>query len=268
MYSDNEFDINEIDKQLEKDLKEHKKHVIKITILVILAIAFIFRGNIFYWLKFGGTFAYKKDKTPISLNEDPTQINFTNKETQEKTFVYKSFLNGNKITIKPMAYYKISGLVVATNRFFILKSEFFDSAALYDIGLAWGKLGNKKFYKKHFDSFSRKNPVTGARVLWTSYKDSRNMSVTPAYADSHFSHTHIVPATHNIMGALLMVHQWDKIEMEGYLVDMEYTNKKGRHYESHTSMSRDDTGMVGDRGNGACEVMYVTRIKLHNKLYK
>ena len=265
MYN-SELSIEEIDRKLEEDLILHKKHVKKIIIIVLCILAFIFRGNIVYWAKFGIAFPYKIDNTPINLMEEPIQINYTEEERAQKTFEYKSLLNGNRITIIPVAYYKISGMVIATNRFFLLKTEFFDSAALYDIGLAWGKLGNKKLYKKYFESYSRKNEATGARVLWVSWKG--NIPVPIDYAQSHWSHTHIVPANKNIMGALLRVRDWDKIELEGFLVDMKYNSKRGRIHSSHTSMSRTDTGMVGDRGNGACEVMYVTKVKLKNKIYK
>jgi len=262
----NNYNIEEIDRKLEEDLIKHKKHVTKVTIIIIAIVAFIFRGHIFYWLKFGGAIAYRTDKTPISVLEDPIQRNYTEKESLQKTFIYKSLLNGNKITMIPVADYKISGLVVATNRFFLIKTEFFDSAALYDIGIAWGRLGDKKFYKKYFECFSRKNEVTGARMLWTKYKTT-DMPVTLDYATSHWSHTHVVPANSNIMGAMLRVREWDKIEMEGMLVDMKYDNKKGRLYSSHTSMSRTDSD-PGDRGNGSCETMYVTKVKLKNKIYK
>ena len=50
---DNNYNIEEIDKKLEEDILKHKKHVKKVTIIAILIIAFIFRGHIFYWLKFG-----------------------------------------------------------------------------------------------------------------------------------------------------------------------------------------------------------------------
>lgn len=267
MIDSNNYNIEEIDRKLDEDILKHKKHVKKVAIIILVIIAFIFRGQIFYWLKFGLAFPYKNDNKPISVLEDPVQVNYTEEQRKEKTFVYKSLLNGNKITLIPVADYKISGLVVATNRFFLIKTEFFDSAALYDIGISWGRLGDKKFYKKYFECFSRKNEVTGARMLWTHYK-TLDMPVTLDYATSHWSHTHVVPANNNIMGAMLRVHEWDKIEMEGMLVDMEYENpKKRRKYFSHTSMSRTDSD-PGDRGNGSCEVMYVTKVKLRNKVYK
>ena len=55
----------------------------------------------------------------------------------------------NKMTIIPQAYYKISGLVIATNSKFLFINDFFDSAALYDIGISWGQIADKKLFKKY-----------------------------------------------------------------------------------------------------------------------
>ena len=164
-----------------------------------------------------------------------------------------------------MASYKLSGLVVAYNNDFVFTNGFFDSAALYDLGAAWGQLGDKNFYNKYFKSYSQKNEIYGSRILWTEFK--KKAPVSRDYVDSHFSHSHIVPANRNVMAALLKIRNWDKIEIEGELIDMQFTSKSGYIQNYRTSMSRTDSDW-GDRGNGSCETVYVKKVKIGKFIYE
>ena len=58
--------------------------------------------------------------------------------------------------IIPQAHYELSGRVVAYNHDFIFINKFFDSAALYDLGAAWGELADTKIFKKYFKIYSQK----------------------------------------------------------------------------------------------------------------
>ena len=257
----------QIDAKLHYDILEHQDNMFKWAIIILIIIIFLFRGWIGYWLKFGFTIPSKIDNTKISVENSPIQINYTNEESKEKTFVYNSLINKKKITLIPKASYKLAGTVVAHNHQFLITQGFFDSAALYDLGATWGKLGDKDFYSKHFQSSSAKTEMTGSRILWTEFK-TRNAPVSVEYARSHWSHSHIIPANRNIMAALLYIKDWDKVEIEGELVDMEYKNHKGDIYKYRTSMSRDDVEPGGDRGNGSCETIYVTQVKRGKFIYK
>ena len=256
----------QIDAKLHRDILKHQDNFFKWTITGLLVLLFIFRGWVGYWLKFGFAIPSKTDKTPISTASDPIQINYTEEESRKKTFIYQSLINKNKITLIPKAKYKLSGLVVAHNYQYVFKNGYFDSAALFDLGASWGQLGDKDFYKTYFSSYSAKNEITGSRILWTEFK--RPAPVEQAYATSHWSHSHIVPANRNIMAALLYIKEFDTIEIEGELVDMEYKNIHGNTYNYYTSMSRTDVEPGGDRGNGSCETIYVTQVKHGNHIYK
>lgn len=256
----------QIDAKLHYDILEHQDSVFKWTIIVLIGLIFIFRGWIGYWLKFGFAIPSKIDTKVISVENSPIQVNYTEEESKKKTFVYQSLINKKKITLIPKASYKLSGTVVAHNHQFLIKQGFFDSAALYDLGATWGKLGDKKFYNKYFQSYSAKTEMTGSRILWTEFK--RKAPVSVEYARSHWSHSHIVPANRNVMAALLYIKDWDKVEVVGELVDMEYKNYKGDVYKYRTSMSRDDVEPGGDRGNGSCETIYVTQVKRGKFIYK
>lgn len=70
------------------------------------------------------------------------------------------------------------------------------------------------------------------------------------------------------MAALLKIKKWDKVEIEGILIDMEYVNKKGVKSYYKTSISRLDSNRNGDRDYGACETIYATKVKIGNRIYK
>ena len=76
-----------------------------------------------------------------------------------------------------------------------------------------------------------------------------------------------MPANRNVMAALLKIRNWDKIEIEGELIDMQFTSKSGYIQNYRTSMSRTDSDW-GDRGNGSCETVYVKKVKIGKFIYE
>lgn len=258
-----DFWTDKTDKKLDEALETQKKGVKLGIILCTVLLLFLFKGTILFWLKFCIAIPSSHNYKPININSEPIQTNYSSQKISKKTFKYKTLINSKTIDVEPQAHYKISGLTVAYNRSFFIRSKFFDSACLYDIGLAWGKLGEKSFYKKYFTSFSQKNEITGARVLWTKSKTNNIPGVSEQYKESHFSHTHVIPANRNVMAALVHIKVWDKVELEGELVNIKLSDlKHGREYSANTSMTRDDTGM------GACEIMYVTKVRIGNTIYE
>ena len=258
------LNIAHIDAKLKRDLLKNEDKLRIIYLIVFIFLLYVFHGWILYWLHFGIAFS-KLDKSPINTQKEPIQINFNKQEQNSKIFEYKSLINSNTVTIIPMADYKLAGTVVAYNRDFFFRSEFFDSMALYDIGISWGKLANKEFFTKHIKTYSQKVEMTGSRRLNWSW--NQDIGLDNNYISSHISHSHIIPANRNIMAALLTIKEWDKVELTGQLVDMRFIDKKNRIHDYRTSLSREDDDNTS-RGNGACETIYLTKIKIGNKLYK
>lgn len=252
---------SDVEAQLERDILEHELSVEKNFIIILTILIFLFHGWFSYWLRFGIAIPTKFAQKNVDVYSEPVQINYSAVQRKKKSFIYKSFINKNKIFIIPQAHYELSGQVVAFNHSFVFTNDFFDSAALYDLGTAWGKLGDKKFYNKYYKSYSQKNELYGSRILWTSPK-TYPTPVSDSYATSHWSHSHLVPANRNIMAALLKIKIWDKVKIEGDLIDMQF---QGMDY--HTSMSRTDRD-PGDRGNGSCESVYVTKVQIGNVIYE
>lgn len=257
----------QIDARLYNDILANEERIEKTCIIIYLILLFIFRGWIGYWLKFGVAIPSKYDNTQINTDLEPIQINYTKDEQKNRTFTYKSLINNKKVNLIPQAHYELSGLTVAYNYTFLFKESFFDSTALYDLGSAWGKLGEKDFYDTYFTSYSAKTEITGSRVLWTEFK-TQETPVSAKYAISHWAHSHIIPANRNIMAAMLKIKKWDIVQLEGELVDIEYITPNGKKLVYSTSLSRTDSGKEGDRGNGSCETIYVTSVKIGNYIYK
>lgn len=261
-----ELSVEEIDNQLKIDLEENRKKIKKISLIVLLLLAFIFRGSIIYWAKFSFAIPNEYTNEKIDTSKDPIQTKYSKQEQKQKTFTYKSLINKNTMEIIPQAHYEISGKVIAANHSFLFISKFFDSAALYDLGTAWGKMADKNLYKKYIKIYSQKTELTGARRLHWSWRS--DVPLPPGYITSHLSHTHIIPANRNIMAAMLKLRKYQDFKLEGELVDMNYYDKNMRrvmHY--YTSLSRNDTD-ASSRGSGACETMYVTKVQIGNHIYK
>ena len=64
------------------------------------------------------------------------------------------------------------------------------------------------------------------------------------------------------MSALNTIKNYDKVELEGEIV-----NVKVQGYEHISSLARDDDNGSA-LGGGACEIMYVTKVKIGHKVYR
>lgn len=258
--------IDEIDDKLEADIVKHKKRKMKITIISALVFLFIFRGALTYWLKFSIAFPSGHTAEKINIMQEPVQKNYNLAEQKQKTFIYQSLINTNKVKMIPQAHYVLSGRAVAINHDFLFISKFFDSVALYDLGTAWGGMTDKKLYNKYLKVYSLKTELTGARRLHWSWNEG--IPYSSDYISSHLSHTHIIPANRNIMAAMLKLKKFEDFKIEGELVDMVYYDKsKNKEFNYHTSLSRKDSDITS-RGSGSCETMYVTKVQIGKKIYK
>lgn len=251
----------QIDAKLHRDILEHEDKIEKACIIIFFVILFLFRGWIGYWLKFGIAIPSKFDSKPIITTEEPVQTNYTKEEQEQKTFKYTTLINNYKIKIIPKAYYKLSGLTITYTYNSFLISDFFSSTALFDIGTAWGKLGNKTYFNKYFESYCSKSGLFGSSYIYTNAK-MYPIPVSDEYFASHWSASNLIPANRNIMAALLKIKKWDNILIEGELVDIEFVDKHNYNQKYKTSLYRND------KGNGASEIIYVKKVKIGNKIYQ
>lgn len=262
----NNLTTAQIDAKLHRDILEYQDRNEKILIVIAIILLITFRGWIGYWLKFGIAIPYEFTGKPIDVIQEPIQTDYTPEIQQKKTFTYKSLINDNQMELIPQAHYELSGTVVAFNHDFFFINKFFDSAALYDLGASWGKMSDQKFFKKYFKIYSQKVEFTGSRRLNWQWK--YNTPLDSSYINSHISHTHIIPANNNIMAAMLKLKLYDKVKIEGELVDMNYyAPNRPTPVKYYTSLSRTDVDS-SSRGSGACETLYVTKVQIGNFVYK
>lgn len=253
-----------VDAQFYKDIIKTRRKTKKIVLIALILIVIVFHNWVLYSLKFGIPIINSYDLRPINTQNEPIQINYSPEERKHKEFQFKSLINNNTLILSPQAHYEISGVVVAYNSQFVFISRYFDSMALYDLGLAWGKIGDKKILKEYFKAYSDKTELRGSRILYISYK-KYYPDVNLNYVNNHFSHSHIVPANRNVMAGLLSIKKYDKVKLVGDLVDMYSLDRSSFQY--HTSMSRDDS-REGDRGNGACETVFVKEVQVNGRIYR
>ena len=258
----------QIDARLYNDILAREERIEKICIIAYIILLIIFRGWIGYWLKFGLAIPKQIDYKPININAEPIQINYTPEQQKEKTFTYRTLQDNKEIELIPQAHYIINGKVLSY-QYDISNNQirFFDSAALYDLALSWGKLSDKTLFNDYFECYNQKNKVTGSRLFWLEPK-AFEPPFSNDYVKTHWSQSNIIPANRNIMAALLKLKHWNLVQIEGDLVDLKY-NRPGKFALTHaTSLSRADDNSTICRGNGPGEVIYVTKIKIGNFVYQ
>jgi len=179
----------------------------------------------------------------IDISQDPVQISVPSQDP--------ILVNWKKIDLKitPVAIYKISALVVGTASY---SYGWNAKISPMDLALAWGKLANPEFQK--YVSYSHGN-------RWVSFNIKKDSPLDVTYVSSHASNHHLIPATQNIGYALKTIQKKKKVVLEGFLVNVTGTYD-GRPVWWNTSLSRTDTG------DGACELLYVTKARIGNKVYE
>ena len=250
-------------------IKQYKKFLL-VSIFLILFVAL--SVSVVKWQKFHNPRLTLYDSSDIDVSAAPVQKLYTHRSSKSGIFEYKSLRKNITSKITPVASYKISGLVVAHNTYFPLKSDF-DYIALYDIGLVWDKLAQGDFFKNNCkakseqiiveESFFQEGSARGLSAYCKNHDETlKQIGYNWMDFDSHVSHTHIIPANVNIMSALNSIKNYDKVELEGEIVNVEVEGQ-----EHISSLERtDDNGSA--QGGGACEIMYVTKIKIGHRIYQ
>ncbi|MFA7543011.1 MAG: hypothetical protein WCY84_01440 [Candidatus Cloacimonadaceae bacterium] len=174
--------------------------------------------------------------------EDPMQLSQPPYEEIRMQF------GKEKYTLQPQAEYSISAYLVSKRSY---HRGYMHRLSPWDYGLIWGEVPNQLEHLKF-------NQVV--RFLLFKYKFGAPIDVE--YIQRHLANTHLIPANQNIRRALRYARKGNTVRLEGYLVNVTGT-KKGRATGTwQSSMSRED------KGNGACEVMYVKTLQIENRLYK
>ena len=138
----------EIELEAEQAWKEYVRHnIIKFSLISLVCI-FIFHDIIYFWFNFG------IPKSPVQKVETPVSLDISKDLAWEKTpiednvadfEVYKTLENKEPVFIKKKAKFSVTANVAAKNYLFWGNylpngKRTFQSVALMDMGLTWGKL--------------------------------------------------------------------------------------------------------------------------------
>jgi len=190
--------------------------------------------------------AFKTALTPINTKEDPYQ------DTIEGAEKVRIKLKGGFVDLFPVAKYRIAAVVASKRKY---SSGWGSEVMPFDLALIWGRLtdpGMEKHLKIKHDS---------TRMAWFRI-DGNDSPVDMTYANSHGSNNHLIPASQNIFKAIDQeVKGRLQVVLEGFLVNVEGLSE-GQSIKLGTSLTRTDT----DRG--ACEVLYVTSLRIGDRIYQ
>lgn len=185
----------------------------------------------------------EEDFTTIDTSQDPQQYSYFD----QCDIIVNS--KGLDVVIKPIAQYNISAVILSKKKYV---TKWTSIISPLDLAFGWGEVSKPE----NMDIISVKQTLR-----WYMYRFDNKCLLTQNYISTHSSNHHIIPANNNIRKAVLYAKKNEKIVLEGFLVNV--TGKyKGSNITWRSSKTRTDTG------NGSCEIMYVTSVKLDTNIYR
>lgn len=180
---------------------------------------------------------------PVDVLQDPVQTACDG----AKPIIMET--KAGRFTITPMAAYRVTAMVTGSERYSMGWNA---EISPCDFALAWGDLTKSEVtpYIRYSQS-----------GRWYYYRYKAACPVSGNYIATHSSNHHIIPANDNVRRAVLAVKRNKHVLLEGYLVNVD-GSYKGATVWWRSSLSRSDTG------NGACELMYVTRVQIDSYVYE
>ena len=267
--SHKEKTFEELDAEVEEALRQERQDRVRRIIIGILVLFLFIPDAFLFWFRFATPrFAVEKSDKVIDVNKSPVQEHIVNDKTP--IIRYKTLENRGEYDLHKVAKYSIRGKVVAKNYYFWGNylpwgDRPLQSVSLFDLGLVWGDLADRDIleYYKFVSAKDLTSRSLYPRLKWgVKYAPYSWNEIKGQY-----SHTHIVPASANIMYALIFLRRNQAGELKGYLVDI----YNGKNLVGMTSVSREDTNQTSRgymRGGGACEILYVEEVQVKNKIYR
>ncbi len=186
---------------------------------------------------------FTRDATAsISIEADPVQT------ADKETILPPMQIGRNKYFFTVKAGYQINGMLVGKRLYL---QGHWGRLSPYDYSLVWGNMPSYLPNLKFSNAFR-----------FCLYKYKRNVILDNKYIESHLSNNHIIPSNQNIRRALKTVRKGNLVRIDGYLVNVT-ANVKGKGTANwNTSTIRTDTG------NGACEIIYVTKLQINDRIFQ
>lgn len=195
--------------------------------------------------------AFENLDAEIDASYDPLQTSY------EGTAI-KRVVSGDEYTMVPVASYEISA-ILESKRFYSAfdvdpEDRLYSKLVPVDLCLVWGKLAEPEY-----DKYFRYNQ--GKRNC--EWRTDVELPIDYKYVKSHFSNNHIIPANEKIYDAVKGINIKEKVVLKGYLVNVFLKSDEFDGIFLQTSLRRTD----GDDGKG-CEVFYVDKVRIGNKVYE
>ncbi len=153
--------------------------------------------------------------------------------------------DGHEYTLVRVAQYTASVLVVGVKHY---RDEDRELVPV-DLCVVWGLLAEPEYL--YYVSFIQED--RGCECI---YEEGSPVD-TPEVLNQ-FVNMHLIPASETILQAIKTIEEGQRVVLEGFLVDVYY---EGSIY-IETSTTR------ADIGEGSCEVLYVTRVRIGNTTYE
>ncbi len=188
---------------------------------------------------------------PSPSGNDNSPINFLDQPSMEKqdSRIFRLTRDGYDIAITPKAAYLVRGIVVSRENYYSGWNSLISPA---DVALCWGRLAENGTYKRL--KWSQGN-------RWFFWRAGNDFGYNDDFVAQHSSNNHIIPATLNLAKAVKGLKEGNVVEMTGHLVDVAAV-KKSENFRWNSSTS------TTDRGDGSCEIIYLTRLKVHGKIFQ
>jgi hypothetical protein len=156
-------------------------------------------------------------------------------------------VGAQRYRIKPLYAYELDGMVVSMSHADsiadIYHAEWQDYLNLKDICVIWGDNVSSAVYQD----------MDFANTTWTCWASWPNGAVRQRFSDQSLSNNHLLADRPEVQQVVLQARPGDQVRFGGYLA--EYRNPANGFFRG-TSTSRQD------RGNGACETVYVERFEI------
>lgn len=210
--------------------------------LILLGIFAVLLISYFIYSSFNTPISTSGSGNPIDISGDPIQI------TDTVSTIPPLQIGKNRYFFTIKAQYTIRGLLVSKCRY---ARGFWSKISPYDYAIAWGDVPNHMKYLK----FSQTH-------RYCLYNFRYDIPIAKSYIDSHMSNNHLIAANSNIRKAFKKLKKGNLIEIEGYLVYVMGRENKRGSLNWNSSLTRLDTG------DGACEILFVTKLRTSEAVYE
>ena len=183
-------------------------------------------------LLLGLVFTFEREVTHgpgVVAPENPVQVNLE----RAASFPFKG------VRVVPQAEFSLQARILGTERY---RTGPESDLSPIDLALGWGPMSDEANLE-HIDIWQ-----SGRWYRWKS----RDLPISQPDVSNHSANMHMIPATPEIEKQLKQLRKGEIVDLTGKLVNIE--TDEGWYWNS--SMTR------GDRGGGACEVVFVESLNV------